>query len=259
MSEPGSSKRSKRLSGEPPLDEDFHFPPLKVFNPPDKLPTYASIIGRLRMLAGGGKSNMPINKAIAEVAKEVESKYFHDTVYCKSKASIIKAIGALYKTYEGKKFAKQGLMNRTVAQEYVKLIKTKDDLFDVSTDDPDRRKQLELVWGVKMGVRDKLYLDDQRGARKMACDSGVDPTFFRAFMTQQRLKERDQEYRERREEALVGKSMEQVEEWLRSEGDIPSASPESVATPVKSAAPATETPQVNKAFALKRITQHSLL
>ena len=107
MSEPGSSKRSKRLSGEPPLDEDFHFPPLKVFNPPDKLPTYASIIGRLRMLAGGGKSNMPINKAIAEVAKEVESKYFHDTVYCKSKASIIKAIGALYKTYsDGKMYAK---------------------------------------------------------------------------------------------------------------------------------------------------------
>ena len=254
------SKRSKRLSGEPPLDEDFHFPPLKAFNPPDKLPSNASIIGRLRMLSGGGKQNMPIKKAMVEVAKEVESKYFHDTIFCKSSSSIVKAVGALYKIYsEGKVYAKAGRMNLSIAQQYVELIKTKDQLFDVSTDDPERKKHLELSWGVKMGVREKLYLEDQKGARQMACDSGVDPTFFRAFMTQQRLKERDEEYRARREEALVGKNMEQVEEWLRSEGDIPSASPESVATPVKSAAPATETPQVNKAFALKRITQHSLL
>ena len=52
MADPGPSKKSKRLSREPPLDEDFHFPPLKTFNPPDKLPTHASIIGRLRKLIG---------------------------------------------------------------------------------------------------------------------------------------------------------------------------------------------------------------
>ena len=85
----------------------------------------------------------------------------------------------------------------------------------------------------------------------MVCDSGVDPTFFRAFMRQQRLKERDEEYRARREEAVVGKTIEQIEEWLRSEGDIPSASPESVATPVRSAVPVTDTPQVRQSFVVK--------
>ena len=229
----------------PALDENVHFPPLRTFNPPDKLPTYASVVGRLRWLSGGRKNNMPINQAIVEVAKEVESKYFHDTIFCKSNASIRKSIGAIHKIFiQGKMFAKAGRMGRTLAKEYVDLIHKKDKLFDFSTDDPNRKKELELIWGVKMGVRETLYLEDQRGARKMVCDSGVDPVLFRAFMTQQRLKERSEEYKARRQEALVGKNKEQVEEWLRAEGDIPSSSPESVATPVKSAA--TDTPQANK-------------
>ena len=53
-----SSRRSRRLSGEPVLDEDCHFPMLSKLNPPDKLPTVASIVRRLRMLYGGGKRNM---------------------------------------------------------------------------------------------------------------------------------------------------------------------------------------------------------
>ena len=88
-----------------------------------------------------------------------------------------------------------------------------------------------------MGVKEKMYLDDQRGPRLMACDSGVDPTFYRAFMSQQRQKEREQEYRERRDEEFRGKSIEQIEEYLRSQGEIPTTSPESsqqsVFTPMK--------------------------
>ena len=70
--EGGSSegKKSRRLSGEPALHED-HFPPLTQFNPPDKLPSMASVIGRLRNLSGGGRSNMISHKAVLEVAKEV--------------------------------------------------------------------------------------------------------------------------------------------------------------------------------------------
>ena len=75
-------------------------------------------------------------------------------------------------------FAKAGRMGRTLAKEYVDLIHKKDKLFDFSTDDPNRKKELELIWGVKMGVRETLYLEDQRGARKMVCDSGVDPVLL---------------------------------------------------------------------------------
>ena len=63
----------------------------------------------------------------------------------------------------------------------------------------------------------------------MSCDSGVDPTFF---MVQQRKKERDQPYRERREEEFHWKSIEQIGEYLRSMGEMP-YSLESVTTPMK--------------------------
>ena len=57
-------KRSRRLSGEPALDENIQFPELTKFNPPDKLPTIASVIDRLRYLMGGGKKNMEKERAV---------------------------------------------------------------------------------------------------------------------------------------------------------------------------------------------------
>ena len=97
--ESSSNKKSRRLSGEPALHDD-HFPPLSKFHPPDKLPSLASIIGRVRMLSGGGKKNLSTDKAVLEVAKEVESKYFHDTVLCHSKSKIAKDIKELLITYK---------------------------------------------------------------------------------------------------------------------------------------------------------------
>ena len=69
----------------------------------------------------------------------------------------------------------------------------------------------------------------------MSCDHGVDPVFFRAFMRNQRLKERNQEYKDKMREGLMGKTMEQVEYWLWSEGELPSSpsSLESEVTPLK--------------------------
>ena len=118
-------------------------------------------------------------------------------------------------------------------------------LFDVSTDDVERKKHLEKKWGVKMGVRDKIYLEDQQGPRLMCCDSGVDPTWFRAFFTHHRLKELDQECRARREEEFAGKDIDQIGDWLRAEGEISSGSPESAAaTPVKTVPSGENTPNL---------------
>ena len=246
--EQGSSegKRSRRLSGEPALQDDIHFPPLSQFNPPDKLPTIVSIIGRLRMLSGGGRNNIPANKAVLEVAKEVESKYYHDTVFCKSESQIVTVIRKLWSDFrEGKRNAKSGRLTHTTAKAYVDMIKKKDTLFDVSTDDMERKKHLEKKWGVKMGVRDKIYLEDQQGPRLMCCDSGVDPTWFRAFFTHHRLKELDQECRARREEEFAGKDIDQIGDWLRAEGEISSGSPESAAaTPVKTVPSGENTPNL---------------
>ena len=125
------------------------------------------------------------------------------------------------------------------------MIKKKDTLFDVLTDDMERKKHLEKKWGVKMGVRDKIYLEDQLGPRLLCCDSGVDPTWFRAFFTHHRLKELDQEYRARREQEFAGKDIDQIGDWLRAEGDISSSSPESAAsTPVKTVTSGKDTPKL---------------
>ena len=64
---------------------------------------------------------------------------------------------------EGKRLAKAGRLTLTKAKVYIELIKQKDKLFDMHSEDPGRRKALEEEWGVKMGERERLYLEDQRG------------------------------------------------------------------------------------------------
>ena len=237
-------KKSRRLSGEPALHED-HFPPLTQFNPPDKLPSMASVIGRLRNLSGGGRSNMSSHKAVLEVAKEVEAKYFHDTIYCKSFTTITKRIEEMWTNFqEGKKFAKAGRVHLTKAKAYIELIKKKDMLFDVYSDDILRRQFLEEEWGVKMGEMERLYLEDQRGPRLMSCDHGVDPIYYRAFMKVMRLRERDKEYKARREEEFRGMNEDQISQRLESQGEFPSPSPESSDTPIKSSTCTSSTPLV---------------
>ena len=260
-----SSKRSRRISGEPVLEEDFHFPLLSKFHPPDKLPTVASVVGRLRMLCHRGKNNMMTRQqAVAEVSKEIESKYYHDTVHCKSLPAIRRSVTTLYDDFtDGKKEAKKGRLTLTKAKAYVEMIKNKDTLFDMSTDDPERRKLLDTEWGVTMGQMEKAYLEDQRGPRLMSCDHGVDPVFYRyqeiiillkwvlnpnvlrAWMRSQRQKEREVDYMARREEQFRGKNIDQISDWMKEQGEIPSDSPvSSVVTPAKEASEGIETPRI---------------
>ena len=70
-------------------------------------------------------------------------------------------------------------MNHDKAKAYVEMIKDKNKLFDMSTEDPARKKLLEGEWGVKMGKMEIVYLEDQRGPRLMSCDHGIDPVFYR--------------------------------------------------------------------------------
>ena len=240
--EASEGKKSRRLSGEPAIHLD-HFPLLAKFDPPDMLPTYGSVLGVMRSLCGGGKNQMSNGDAAVETAKLVMCKYYHDTIYCHSQSTITKHLKDVWRIYkEGGRYARAGRMNLKVAQEFEELIKKRDTLFDMSTDDPTRKKLLEMEWGVKMGMKEKLYLDDQRGPRLMACDSGVDPTFYRVFMAQQRQREREEEYRERREEEFRGKSIEQIEQYLRDQGEILTTSPESSQQSAGSWSQALDTP-----------------
>ena len=53
-SKPPVRKKSRRQSGEI-IWEDDHFPPCQKFQPPTKLPTIKSVVGRVRYLTKGGK------------------------------------------------------------------------------------------------------------------------------------------------------------------------------------------------------------
>ena len=114
---------------------------------------------------------MEIQKAILEVTKEVECKYYHDTIYCKSTSQIVQDIRKMWTNFqEGKRLAKAGRLTLTKAKAYTDMIKNKDTLFDVSTDVVARKELLKLEWGVVMGEREKTYLEDQRGPRLLSCD-----------------------------------------------------------------------------------------
>ena len=98
-------------------------------------------------------------KASLNIAREVISKYIHDNIYCHSNSKIINDIDELYSIYkEGGRLARAGRLTFKKAKEYEELIKNRHSLFDVATESSERKKQLEEEWGVKMGLREKIYL-----------------------------------------------------------------------------------------------------
>ena len=82
----------------------------------------------------------------------------------------------------------------------------------------------------------------------MSCDNGIDPVFYRAWMKSQRAKERDPDYTTNRQMEFQGKSIDQIGDYLRAEGEIPSptTSPESsvAITPAKAVPSVDDTPQI---------------
>ena len=231
-------KTSRRQSGEPAWEFD-HFPPSAKFQPPSKLPTVTSVVGRVRHLTQGGKYQMKREDASKQVALEIESKYYHDTVYCIPLRTIERKVDKLMQTYiNGKARLLEGRENDQVVKEYKELILEKDKLFNVATSSPEQKKVCEELWGVKIRKKEKVYLADQQGPRRMECDLGVDPVWFRAKMKDQRLREAsDADYVSRREQQRRGKNFDEIEQMMRDDGEIPSeppSEPDSAnSTPVK--------------------------
>lgn len=69
-------------------------------------------------------------------------------------------------------------------------------LINKATYDPDRKKLLEVKWAVKMGVEERMYLEEEsmylgeeRGARRMICDNRLEAS----FKARSRRREREEE------------------------------------------------------------------
>jgi hypothetical protein len=157
----GNEKRSRRQSGEPVWDADEIFPRFDKFQPPTKLPSIRSAIGRLRNLTSGGKYNMSFEKASREVAKQIFSKYYHDTIYCVPYETITE-----FK--DGKKRLAKGREQSEAVTKFKEMVLSKDKLLDMSTSDPNRMLVFQEEWGIIHHVQKKATLP--RGSEKMQVD-----------------------------------------------------------------------------------------
>ena len=216
-----------RAKGEV-LEPGLIFPPSNKFCPPSQLPTNSSIIRMMTYFIGKGGSGQNGLKAANEVAKNVYAKYFHDTVYCVSLPTIARRVLDMWTTYhegqkrlpDAEKREKKGKSKREVVVRYEYLVKRRDELFDVYAHDEERKRQVEQEWGVKMGPREHLYYQDQKGSRSMDCNNGVDPVWYHAHMRVQRERERKEHYQRQREEDFSFKSLDAITTMLRHQGEI---------------------------------------
>ena len=185
-------------------------------------------------------------QASREVTKDIYCKYLHDSVFCVPFETVVKRVNTVWKVFKDGKFRlAQGRDTSKEVKAYEELVAKKETLFDISTSDPARIETLEKDWGVKMSEREHIYLADQQNERRMECDKGVDPVWYRAIMRKQRTRElADIEYVQKRARDNAGKSLDEIENIMVEQGEIPTTSPESspAETPAKEPSAPSETP-----------------
>ncbi len=217
-------KKNTRSSGDL-LDPDINFPALTKFKDPKKLPLCSDIIGVLRHLLEVQRMSNPV--AIKEVKNQVYSKWYHDTVYCLTPRAIVKRIEKEWDIFkEGKKRIRSGRLTGKAVDQYRDLMQRSDKLFDVVANTPDRLKQCESEFGVKMSQNEIAYLDDQRNDRKMECDKGVDIVWYTAMMKKQRQRELSDEYRKGMEKAFKPADLDEIMSAIGEDGELSVSSEE---------------------------------
>ena len=215
------------------IEPDVLFPEIPKFLPSSQLPTIKSVIGVLRHLTSGGKSQVKHDDAVREVAKQVYAKWFHDTVYCITMPGVVKKLTKLWKTFrEGKRRLNEG--EGKAVQEYKVMAAQADQLFDIGTSSSQQEEKCKEDWGVAMSPAEKAYYLDQQTERKMECNKGVDPVWFCSMMRRERMRERQEQYRAERDQQFLFKDLNSITEMLSKEGVVMSASDISVdVTPSK--------------------------
>ena len=231
--------KTRHKSGE--IDPEFVFPALSTFSPPTQLPTLKSVLGVLQSLTSGGSAQTSHTMAVNEVAKQIFSKYYHDTVYCLSIAGIKKRLTKVWSEFrEGRKRFAAGRKTGKPIDDLIKMVEDADKLFDVSCTTPAQMAKCKEDWGVTMSDQEHLYYQDQKSERKMICDRQVDPVWYCAMMRRERLKSRQEEYRTQREEQFKYKDLDEITAILEDEMGLGSLSPEKIhksETPEKSVEP----------------------
>ena len=166
----------------------------------------------------------PHDKAVREVSKQVVAKWFHDTVFCIPLNGVVRKLDKMWKTFrEGRKRLASGQGGRPV-DELKELVEQANKLFDIRADTALQEEKCKAEWGVTMSQAEYTYYDDQKAERQMQCDRGVDPVWYQAVMRRERMREREEKYRQERDKQFQFKDMAEIEAMLSAEGETVSAS-----------------------------------
>ena len=224
-------------SGDNVYNFEVDFPAAGTFLPSNKLPTYRNIVGLLRhLLEGKGRGRgVTVDIVCREVAKQVISKWFHDTVYYKSITTVLKMVKIVHTQYT---VGKQRLARPTSDGflKFVELFEMKDSLFDIypctnGQMDGNRISTCIEEWGgLRMSARDKEYYEDQKGPRVMVCENRCDPVFYLTWLKRQREREKKEEWVKIKEEQFRFKDHSFIEKALVEEGLLLSDDEDTTAT-----------------------------
>ena len=210
---------------------DVAFPELRMFQPRNKLPTLASVVGMMRYFSSlkkgmkGSKMSGP-NVVFREVAKILTAKWYHDSLPCIDFEKLVERLKIIYNVVlnGSRDMRRKDGKSRSSITKYKELVGQKDKLYDIFEDNDIRRRDKETEWGVLMGKMEKIYLDDMRGDRKMECGGSVDPVWYQAVMKKQREKERSEENQNVMSTQFLFQPLSKIEELLNENGEIVSES-----------------------------------
>ena len=214
-------------------DIDVAFPEMKMFQPRNKLPTMASVVGMLRYytsLQKGMKGSKASGKvSFREVAKILTAKWYHDSLPCIDYEKLVERLKVIYNVVltGSRDMRRNDGKSRTSITKFKELVGQKDKLYDIFEDDDIRRWDKEKEWGVLMGKMEKMYLEDMRGDRKMECGGSVDPVWYQAAMKKQREKERSVENHKVMSAQFLFQPLSKIEELLNDNGEVVSESEKS--------------------------------
>ena len=103
----------------------------------------------------------------------------------------------------------------------------KDKLFDVFQQDRAKLLKLQIDWRVSMSPKEYIYYEDQKTARKMFCDRGIDPVYEAVRLREERYRERLEANREARARQFEMKTMDEVKRDMIDRGEMTNSSGES--------------------------------
>ena len=170
------------------------FPPIDTneWKSSGHLPRFNEVIGAVRQSVSKQTST---EQVCQKVAVDLITHWTERNVYTKARKNVAKSIVTDFANFQNLK--REIKRSKTgVSEEYNKFKEKGIELYDIYTDDKDRRKSLEDEHKVKMTKDEYDYLDSQRDhtipnndPRKMVCyphKNDIDPTWIREKEVQEK-------------------------------------------------------------------------